>query len=151
MCPLYFFSGLYNDNMSQHVCTSTVVTEAKSHPLVHSDIAGIFARSSDWIVASLVAAAAPMLFECRVFAFVSSVCVRHSDRHVQLLWAVMSFRQVHRDSSLCHLAGSFELWVWVCVCARLLEHMCLKQLCVVTVKTLFQQTEYVLRIMYCVL
>lgn len=129
--------------MSQHVCTSTVVTETKSHPLVHSDIAGIFARSSDWIVASLVAAAAPMLF-------VSSVCVRHSDRRVQLLWAVMSFRQVHRDSSLCHLAGSFESWVWVCVCAWLLEHMCLKQLCVVTVKTQFQQTEYVLRIMYCV-
>lgn len=147
MCPLHLFLDCI---MTTCLSMCAPAQLSRRHPLVHSDIAGIFARSSDWIVASLVAAAALMLFECRVFAFVSSVCVRHSDRRVQLLWAVMSFRQVHRDSSLCHLAGSFESWVWVCVCARLLEHMCLKQLCVVTVKTQFQQTEYVLRIMYCV-
>lgn len=147
MCPLYFFLDCI---MTTCLSMCAPAQLSRRPKVTHLFIVTLQESLSDWIVASLVAAAAPMLFECRVFAFVSSVCVRHSDRRVQLLWAVMSLRQVHRDSSLCHLAGSFESWVWVCVCARLLEHMCLKQLCVVTVKTLFQQTEYVLRIMYCV-
>lgn len=151
MCPLYFFL----DCIMTTCLSMCAPAQLSQRPKVtHLFIVTLQESLRDRVIESWL-----LLWQQLLRCCLSAVClplwalfvsVWVPDTRVQLLWAVMSFRQVHRDSSLCHLAGSFESWVWVCVCARLLEHMCLKQLCVVTVKTLFQQTEYVLRIMYCV-
>lgn len=144
MCPSYFFLDCIMTTCLSLCAPAQLLRRPK---VTHLFIVTLQESLCDR-VASLVAAAAPMLFECRVFAFVFVSGMQTDVCSCCELWchSVKFTETRHCVISQARLSA----WLWVCVCARPLEHMCLKQLCVVTVKTPFQQTEYVLRIMYCV-